>query len=431
MVYRSITAVLFFSLLIGCVTHQESERLAEKPVQIESAATNLEAKPEPETFDFANIYCKDSIYTQFLQSAYESHIKRQSGRKLSKAEHKASLSYAKSVLLRPNRDLLREIPYVHDSRIDAWIAYFQSPTGRKDFLKWLDRSKRFEQIVFPTLRAQGLPKELYYLAMVESGFSNSAYSRSHASGTWQFMKPTAKSFGLQISPWVDERRNPHKSTLAAARYLATLHRKFNDWYLAMAAYNAGPNKIIRAIRETGSRDFWTLAKTNHLKAETKSYVPKILAAIQIAEDMQKYGFMVTPSSAEEPKLVTIPIEQPIKLEDLSRDLNIPLADLKFWNPELTRNLTPPSRDEPYLLHIDASYEKAFYQIAPNLNHYEISATQFHTVKRGDTIHSLARKYHVAADHILSLNPSMSPTRLTIGKQIVIPISSVRAKQSRG
>jgi len=170
-----------------------------------------------------------------------------------------------------------------------YLKLFQGKQ-RKYFSRWLARSTRYLPLIHEELDRAGLPRDLVYLAMIESGFNQRAYSRARAVGLWQFMKGTGRDYNLRIDRYVDERRNALKSTRAAAAYLADLYQQFGDWHLAVAAYNGGPGKIRYGIKRFKTKDFWTLAEKRYLRLETKRYVPKLIAAIIIAKSPEKYGF---------------------------------------------------------------------------------------------------------------------------------------------
>jgi membrane-bound lytic murein transglycosylase D len=174
-------------------------------------------------------------------------------------------------------------------RVAGFIKFYQS-TGRKQFTIWLARSERYIPMMRKVLKSHGLPTDLVYLAMIESGFNPRAYSRSRASGPWQFISGTGRKYGLKMNYWVDERRDPEKSTVAAARYLKDLYDQFDSWHLATAAYNCGEGKMARAIKRYKTEDFWKLSRHRYLKKETRLYVPQIIAAAIIAKEPEKYGF---------------------------------------------------------------------------------------------------------------------------------------------
>jgi len=233
-----------------------------------------------------------------------------------------------------------DIPLTLNSKVEYFITYFQT-SGREAFARWLSRSERYIPMMKRVLRNEKLPEDLVYLAMIESGFSPHAYSVASAVGPWQFMSGTGKRYALRIDQWIDERRDPFKSTVAAAMYLKELYGLFNkDWYLAAAGYNAGENKILRAIEMYNSKDFWQLAKGSYLKRETRDYVPKLLAAAIIAKDPAKYGFAdvayLTPI-----ELDTIIIPSRTDLELVAKICDVPYQTVRDLNPELRRWCTPP------------------------------------------------------------------------------------------
>jgi membrane-bound lytic murein transglycosylase D len=187
-----------------------------------------------------------------------------------------------------------DIPISLNSRVYYWIDYFTG-TGRRYFDKYLERSEYFIPYMAPLLKQNGLPQDLVYLAMIESGFNNLARSHAKAVGPWQFMSATGKRYGLSVNWWVDERRDIRKSTLAAVEYLRDLYNMFQSWELAAAAYNAGENKVAKAIQRYGTTDFWVISKQRYLKTETRDYVPKIIAAALIAKNREQFGFKASPT----------------------------------------------------------------------------------------------------------------------------------------
>jgi len=182
-----------------------------------------------------------------------------------------------------------DYPITVNNRVEYWVDYFTGK-GRKYFAKYLERSEFFIPYIVPLLRQNGMPEDLVYLAMIESGFNNHARSFARAVGPWQFISATGKRYGLMVNWWVDERRDIRKSTLAAVEYLKDLYTMFQSWELAAAAYNAGENKVARAIQKFGTKDFWEIAQHRFLKPETRDYVPKIVAAALISKNRQLFGF---------------------------------------------------------------------------------------------------------------------------------------------
>src|SRR2546427_10983904 len=204
---------------------------------------------------------------------------------------------------------------------------------------WMGRSGRYLGMIQEVFRSQGLPPALASTAMIESGFAPRAVSSARAKGLWQFMAPTARRYGLRVDRWVDERLDPEKSTVAAAAYLRDLYRQFGSWELAHAAYNAGEGKVIRAIRVTGSSNFWNLTRTKHLRRETREYVPAIQAATLIGRDPDQYGFAVGGDPWDDTERVSVPPST--DLRRLAADAGLSPEMLRGLNPTLVRGMTPP------------------------------------------------------------------------------------------
>jgi membrane-bound lytic murein transglycosylase D len=223
-----------------------------------------------------------------------------------------------------------DIPIVINGQVERFIEYFQT-THRKPFALWLQRSGRYIPMMKEVLKQHGLPEDLVYLALIESGFNPKAYSRRRASGPWQFITRTGKKYGLEVDWWIDERRDPEKSTIAAARHLKDLYDQFSCWYLAAAGYNAGAAKISRAIQRYQTEDFWELTKHKYLKRETRHYVPKMIAAALIAKEPEKYGF--TDIVYDEPiryEKVTVPDATDLKV--IARLCEVDYETIKALNP---------------------------------------------------------------------------------------------------
>jgi membrane-bound lytic murein transglycosylase D len=375
-------------------------------------------------------YCHDGIVARHLIESYRraNPISAAERKTISKRRRFAgtidtkALAHARDTLSGPAAPYFGAIPVVVNSEVDFWIQYYKT-SGRRQFMRWLVRGESFKEVLQPILQENGLPPEFFYLAMIESGFNNSAYSRAKATGTWQFMKGTAKLYGLRIDHWVDERRDPVKSSVAAASYLRDLYRELGDWHLAMAAYNAGPGKIRRAIRATGSRDFWEIARTRHLAKETKQYVPKMLAAVLLASNPRSHGFDYQQSPDEDFPISTVKINRPVRLDEVAAELNIGLALLQKWNPEIIRNITPPRKDG-YELRLSEPLTDMYGLIAENLSLVEVTDVQMHKIRRGDTLSHIARLYKVSIKQIMQFNPGLRSVALRPGREIAIPIPGI-------
>ncbi len=374
--------------------------------------------------------CHDGIVADYLIKKFRKD------NPISKAETKAinkrrryagtidtkALAHARDILVGPAAPYFGAIPVVVNSEVDFWIQYYKT-SGKRQFMQWLVRGESFKQVLQPILQENGLPPEFFYMAMIESGFNNGAFSRAKATGTWQFMKGTAKTYGLRIDHWVDERRDPVKSSVAAASFLRDLYRDLGDWNLAMAAYNAGPGKVRRAIKATGTRNFWDIANTRHLAKETQQYVPKILAAILLAANPKIHGFDYQQSAAQDMPIDKVILTNPVRLDEVASQLNISLATIQSWNPEIIRNVTPPRKDG-YALRLTAEMKEKFSSIEPNLSKIEITDVQMHKVKRGETLSFISRLYKVSINQIMQLNPGLKATALRPGRDIAIPIPGI-------
>ena len=272
------------------------------------------------------------------------------------------------------------------------------------------------------LRQYGLPEDLVYLSMIESGFSCRAYSWAHACGPWQFIRGTGRRYGLKIDYWVDERRDPVKATHAAAQYLRDLYAEFGSWYLAAAGYNAGEAKIRRALKRYNAEDFWEIShqKRRYLKPETKQYVPKMIAAAIIAKEPAKYGFdeidYQSPLAYDQVK-----VHPGTSLSVAAKLAGIKTRDLEDLNPELRRWATPPTG--MYELRIPmgqkAAFETAYAKLEPAKRKARARAAKVR-IHRGDTLGKIARSFGVSVNELMAMNPQLSPRRLRIGQTVYVP-----------
>jgi membrane-bound lytic murein transglycosylase D len=269
------------------------------------------------------------------------------------------------------------------------------------------------------LKENGVPEDLVYLALIESGFNPYAYSRAKASGPWQFISLTGKRYGLQANGWVDERRDPEKSTIAAARYLKDLYDLFECWYLAVAGYNAGETRIATAVKRYGTGDFWELTKYRDLKQETKDYVPQIIAAAVIAGNPVQYGF--TGIEYEEPLCYEkVPVPEVTDLRIIARACKISIEDLQSLNPELLRGYTPPNASN-YEVKIPCGRKELFLNNFEALRPLKKFQIKTHVVKKGDTLSRIAKSYGVKVAPIQEINQLKKATHLSVGMNLLIPV----------
>jgi len=302
--------------------------------------------------------------------------------------------------------------------IEKFIRYFQTG-GRKKFELYLSRSGKYVGMMQKILVRYGLPEDLVYVALIESGFSPKAYSVAKAAGPWQFISETGRRYGLRIDWWADERRDAEKSTHAAASYLRDLYGMFESWPLAAAAYNAGEGKIQRAVTRYKSDDFSELIRHGYLKQETKDYVPKMLAALTIAKDPDKYGFGdVAYETPLDLRTVTVP--GGTDLAAVARLLEVPVETIRDWNPELRRFCTPPNRERYDLrLSVDAARlaEERMEEIRTQA---KITFLQ-HNVRRGETLQALADRYKSTVPVLKELN-GLKRDSLGRTARLVIPVT---------
>ncbi|MCX7792784.1 MAG: transglycosylase SLT domain-containing protein [Thermodesulfovibrionales bacterium] len=290
---------------------------------------------------------------------------------------------------------------------------------RDRFAIWLSRAGMYIDIMKEILVQNGLPKELVFLPLIESGFNTNAYSRARAVGPWQFIASTARKYGLTINWWIDERRDPIKSTEAAARYLKDLYDMFNSWHLAMAAYNAGEGKVMRALRKTRTEDHWTLLqKKTYLRRETREYVPKFIAASLIALEPEKYGF--EDIDYHEPvEFTEVEIESPVDLEIIAKAAETDLQTIRLLNPELKRWCTPP--DQPtYIIRIPAEKKEIFLQNLEKIPKEKRYSYRIHRVRKGETVSKIAKRYGIQESVIYALNPEIKGSDLKPEREIKIP-----------
>jgi membrane-bound lytic murein transglycosylase D len=303
-------------------------------------------------------------------------------------------------------------------KVLSYIELFQG--NLREFIsEGLQRGARFLPMIQDEFREQGLPLDLAYIPLIESAFKNTARSRVKAQGMWQFMSYTGREHGLTLNWYVDERSDPEKATKAAAQYLKTLGKMFdNNWHLAMASYNGGPGRVQRAMRRSGKKDFWTLTATSRfLPRETREYVPMILAAIVIAKNPSQYGFSVEPEMPLSYEKVQV--GDPIDLRLVAEWTNAPIDDIEGLNPEL-RRWTTPVRTPNYELKLPVGTGDAFRARLAETPAESLNAFQWHSVKRGETLLSISRKLKVRQADLAEANSLTLRSRVQPGQQLIIP-----------
>lgn len=310
-------------------------------------------------------------------------------------------------------------------RIDKFILYFQNK-GRDRFEIWLSRSGKYSDMMRTILAQYGMPGDLVYLALIESGFSPNAYSVARAAGPWQFIAGTGRRYGLRIDWWADERRDYEKSTHAAATYLRDLYGIFDSWPLAAAAYNAGENRIMRAVSRYKTEDFAKLIRYRYLPRETKDYVPKMLAALTIAKDPEKYGFGdVLYEDPLEFDKVSVP--GGIDLAALGEIIDVPLEILKEWNPELRRFCTPPNV-EAYDIRLPSGFASVAEERMEEIRKEAKVTFLLHKRGKKDTLASLAKEYGTPVSILKEMN-GLRSNSLRRTSRLIIPVTGLSGEEA--
>lgn len=320
-----------------------------------------------------------------------------------------------------------EIPLEMNEKVEAWIDYFQNVIPER-FGLYLTRLGKYERMIQEKLAVTGLPQDLIYLALIESGMNPNAYSRAHAVGMWQFIEGTGRRYDLRVDYWVDDRRDPIKATDAAIAHLSDLFDEFGSWYLAAAAYNAGAGRVRRALQATGASSFWDLADGRTLRAETRNYVPKLIAAAIIAKDPAKYGFGdVRP----EPRLAYDEVEVPdaTSFDVLARAAGTDEGAIRELNPQLRRSVTPPNRRVTVRVPAGsgAMFAANYAKVPPS----ERVTWLEHRVTRGETLSQIARRYGTSVSALQAANGNINPRRLQIGQPLIVPRAGASLARAGG
>lgn len=372
--------------------------------------------------------CEGSVYMQEWQRIFDQRFiaanrnRFKSASKLNKALVEARSEEYTKLLLPALSNLDFDYPVVINEDVIKWIQYFQT-RGRRAFVTWLRRAEDVIPQSVPVLERFGLPKDLIYLAMIESGFNNKATSIARAAGTWQFMRATGRNFGLKLNDYVDERRDPEKSTVAAARYLTYLYTLFGDWHLAAASYNAGEGRVARSMRGQPDKSFFGLSAARRLPNETRNYVPKLIAAMVISKNPTRFGFDVSEGSRAL-RTRGLALEKSVRISELSAAIGVDQKILESINPELRLGITPPgSETSPYTLRVPESSYATAIAAAEKLPQAARAVQIVARVKRKETVSQFARRYGISLTTLLKANPQIRPNvRLSKGQSVMIPVA---------
>lgn len=316
---------------------------------------------------------------------------------------------------------LYDFPIVMNKQVEMYLNLFQGKQ-RRHFQKWLARSGKYAPLMESELSKAGLPKDLIFLSMIESGYNQRAYSRARAVGLWQFMRATGRQYNLTVDNYVDERRDAEKSTKAAVAFLNDLYTEFGDWHLAVAAYNAGPGKIRNGLKRYKVDNFWDLAKHNYLKLETKRYVPKLIAAIILSRDADRYGFNNV-DYAEPLAYDTLDVPSGMSLDAIAIASGTETKLIKELNQELHKAKTPANRSS-YAVKIPAGTKALASNNMNRLHSYVSTGYKTHTIKKGESVASICRKYDINTTTLLKVN-NLRSAQLKKGTNLRIPYSTVK------
>jgi membrane-bound lytic murein transglycosylase D len=320
-----------------------------------------------------------------------------------------------------------DIPVVYNKSTKMWVDYFTG-RGRKHFQRYAERAGRYAPVLSKILNDQGLPRDLIYLSMAESGFQNAARSWAKAVGPWQFMPYTGKSYGLEVGFYLDERRDPLKATVAASEYLRFLNNKFGSWELGMAGYNAGEGKIGRAIRRYKTKNFWKIRKGRYLKAETKNYVPKIMALAIIGKNLSKFGFNdVQFERALDYEEIKVPANT--DLYKVGEVIEEDFKTVKKYNPEILRWQTPPMGEE-YVLRVPVG-KKSLWE--SKKNDVNVLATDYkrYQLRGYASLHNVARKFKVPLNVLTGLNNLPGKKKLYPKTTVLLPFHGEYDQRKQG
>ena len=316
-----------------------------------------------------------------------------------------------------------DFPLVVNDYVAGFINYFSnSKEGHAHLLRSLERAGKYKDMISKTLREEGVPQDLIYLAVAESGFQPQALNaRSGAGGMWQFM-PTG-AYGLARNGWVDERFDPEKSSRAYAKYIKSLYNQFGDWYLAMAAYNWGPGNIQRSVMRTGYADFWELYRRNALPQETKNYVPGIIAAIIMAKNPKQYGLE---GLVPDPAVVsdTVSVDYVVDLRLVADLTDVSVGEIVALNPSLLRMTTPGDAD--FDLHLPAGTRDSFLKRIKDIPEDKRTSWRFHVVRAGESLDSIATSFHGHPQEIAAANAITADAAVTTGEELIVPVPAAIA-----
>lgn len=316
-----------------------------------------------------------------------------------------------------------DLPLTVNASVLQYLSFFESPRGRAIAELGLQRAGRYRAMIESTLKKEGVPQDLIYLAQAESAFKPRVVSSMGARGIWQFMPYTGEEYGLRRSYWVDDRDDPIAATRAAAEHFRDLYQMFGDWYLVMAAYNSGPLNVARAVERTGYADFWELQRRNALPEQTKNYVPIILALTMVAKDPLLYGIHVDPDPPL--KFDTVTLNHSVSLRLVADATNASLDDLQALNPQLVRGVTP---NQPgFNLHVPEGTGAELQKEITSIPADKLTIWRIAKLQSGQTLGQIARQYHVTVASLENVNVIDANDPPAVGTELIVPTAPPRAR----
>ena len=400
---------------------------AEAEFQLALNAVVPPAGPRPEAADVtefsASLYESIRRYEAMAQTAAEADPQeaRDTPDELvgvSDQNSPADLAAAREEVKTDDRASAFDLPIAVNEQVLNMVASFSSRPGvRHRFEEGLQRAGRYMPMIRSVLEREGLPRDLAYVAMIESSFKTRARSRARAQGVWQFIGATGRRYGLHRTAAVDERSDPVKATEAAAGYFKDLHEIFNDWYLAMAAYDAGEGRIARALARTGAETYWDLCRLGAIPRETRLYVPSVIAAALIDKNQAHYGFHVQPESPVE--FETVRLNKPVNVHRLAQTCRLNAEELLDLNPEL-RGSTTPKDPSGYELRVPVGAASLVAERLGAIPAAAVPAFRQHRVRKGETLARVARRYGVSLASLAEANDLSPRARLAPSRMLVIP-----------
>ncbi|MFP4128135.1 MAG: LysM peptidoglycan-binding domain-containing protein [Desulfonatronovibrio sp.] len=411
MAFRLIMSVVSMFLLMACATTQPDK------------AATIEPPTEPSTID-APKETEDSIShrdefsfeADLAQKMLDSESLELSDQELKKLEKETLTSAEEKVL---EKEVGFDF-FLDAQETQAMENYFKmfTHTHRETFEKWLKRAEIFLPFIQSVFKERGIPADLSYLPFAESGFNAWAYSRAGAAGLWQFMPATGRHYGLKVDWWMDERRDPYLSTYSAADYLEKLYGDFDDWYLALAAYNAGEGRVARALKRSGHDNYFDLIKGPYLARETRNYVPKFLAILKIVHNLEELGFEPIDLAAA-PSLKDITLKPGTDLLALSKACNISWEEFKEINPAFRRQVSPADADVTIRIPTENHEMAVTFLESPDSRPY--AGYQRYRVSRGDSWWRIASRFGVPVSVLKTVN-NTSTNLLRPGQHVIVPAS---------